>query len=416
MNIEDVLLLLAPGSLVLIFLMYRFASNLGSITAKLDKALSNYPDIKPLFPDRMPWGEFADFSRNLEEFLIHNKEAQITLNLEKEVLNSLLNAFRDGVFCVNREGIVWYRNPSLDSGLVEEHALGKIYFKALRNNDVLEYVHQVLRLEFGESQETSSERKEPVAFSSIQFKAARHYYKIKAYPVHLKDELEMYLFIVQDITDEQNVQKLRQEFLQNASHELKTPITSIRGYAETIQSRESVGPTAKFLDAIMRNVYRMERLIEDMVSISSVESGEYPFHPENVPLSRYLDGIGKLVSGTLERKNQSLEMDFQEDTVLTADPLLLEYVLVNLISNASRYSPDDTMIRASFRCRKNDEAIISVTDRGPGIPIKFRDKIFERFFRIDKNRSRDEGGDWSWSFHCATYCALARGQCLGGRR
>ena len=209
----------------------------------------------------------------------------------------------------------------------------------------------------------------------------------------MENEPVMYLVLVHDITSETNTMRLREDFLQNASHELKTPITSIRGYAETLSHRASQEQESRFLQAILRNTERMERIIEDMVIISSIESRAFPFQPVTMKLSDYLEQLRPLVMGNLERKSQTLEIKLTlEDCTVFADPLLLEHLFVNLIANASRHSPEGTAIEVWGEPESENHVLLTVADRGPGIPPDLVEKVFERFFRADRNRSRSEGG------------------------
>ena len=144
---------------------------------------------------------------------------------------------------------------------------------------------------------------------------------------------------------------------------------------------------------VRRNVERMEAMIEDMVTISSLESRSFPFKPRLVELERYMQGIETLVEGTLKQKNQKLTIALASpDLAIDADPLLLEHLLLNLITNASRYSPADSEIIVRIKQENQHKMSFAVEDSGPGIPVDLREKVFERFFRVDMNRSREQGG------------------------
>jgi len=207
------------------------------------------------------------------------------------------------------------------------------------------------------------------------------------------------LFIINDITEEYNTKRIREDFLQNASHELKTPITSIRGYTETILDKiqdayiKQNHLLIQFLEGILRNTERMERIINDMVLISSIESKSYPIHPTELQLTQFLEQLKPLVEGILKPKNLSLNIKILGNLPsIYADPLLLEHLFLNLISNAARYSKENKPIEIILEKINGGKVSISVVDYGPGIPNEYKEKIFERFFRIDKDRSRKEGG------------------------
>lgn len=325
--------------------------------------------------------EIEAIRKKSEDHLGRLKTYISDLNLEKELLRALLNGLHEGVICINRKGIIVFQNHTLSDALMEPESTGKQYFKVIKNHYLLEQIHGII---------SSSSRSIP---EPTEFQANRRHYKLALQPVEVEDEPVMYLIIVHDITTETNTMRLREDFLQNASHELKTPITSIRGYAETLIHRMSDPNEVRFLQAILRNSERMERIIEDMVIISSIESRAFPFQPVTMKLSDYMEQIRLLVQGNLEQKKQVLRIEIKlDDCTIYADPLLLEHLFVNLIANASRHSPEESEVLVQADGESATHLLITVADQGPGIPPDLVEKIFERFFRADRNRSRTEGG------------------------
>lgn len=343
------------------------------------------------------------------------------LNLEKELLSSLLNSLKEGVLCLNSEGVIIFKNNAIDPDLVSLDATGRSYLKVVKHPTMLECIntrvnnqntHRSDRIttetylngngsftyehEEGIDPSANEEPKSPGTNGDapLAFNHNNKFFKMMCYPIVMENRLELFLIIIHDDTREQNTQRLRQDFLQNASHELKTPVTSIRGYSETMLYRIEGEREKGFISAILRNVSRMERIIEDMVTISSLESGAFPFNPEVIHVSEFMEDIRELVTGTLNQKMQRLSMHVEPSVRnFHADPLLMEHLLLNLIVNASRYSPEESDINVLCKESENGKAIIlSVTDQGPGVEEAYFTKIFERFFRVDNNRSRMEGG------------------------
>ncbi|HBS06305.1 MAG TPA: hypothetical protein DEA96_15155 [Leptospiraceae bacterium] len=334
--------------------------------------------LGPYVRSRIP--EIEGIRQKSEDHLNRLKKYIGDLNLEKELLQTLLNGLQEGVICINRKGIVVFQNHNLSEHLMEPAATGKAYFKVIKNHYLLEQIHGII----------SGNKGIP---DPSDFQAQKKHYRLAFQPVEMENEPVMYLVLVIDITSETNTMRLREDFLQNASHELKTPITSIRGYAETLSHRASADHEVRFLQAILRNTERMERIIEDMVIISSIESRAFPFQPITMDLTEYLEQLRPLVLGNLEQKSQSLDIRIKlDDCTVHADPLLLEHLFVNLIANASRHSPEGTAIEVWAEAESETHVLITVADRGPGIPSDLVEKIFERFFRADRNRSRTEGG------------------------
>jgi two-component system phosphate regulon sensor histidine kinase PhoR len=204
----------------------------------------------------------------------------------------------------------------------------------------------------------------------------------------------MFIGVVMDKTEDRERQLLREEFVQSASHELKTPITSIKGYAETLNDRLKLpldSNEKRFLAAIMRNTDRMIYIVEDMLTISKLESSNVVFRPELFNLIDLTKNLQLTIEGFTRHKGQTLEVSVHDDLQVFADAVLLEHLLLNLLQNASNYSHENKRIElAAVKTEKYVQ--IHVKDYGLGIPEEDLDRIFERFYRVDRNRSRADGG------------------------
>ncbi len=342
----------------------------------LDK-VDRFPENGGITPKASGIPEIRRFFDLIDRFMVRLRTQIRDLNLEKELLSSLLNNLKEGVLCLNADGLIIFQNNIIDPELVEPDSEGEIYFKVVKHPRMLECINSSLT--------------EP-SQTPLDLKLSKKHYKMIAYPILIDNRLELFLIILHDDTREQSIKRLREDFLQNASHELKTPITSIKGYSEGLMNKAQDERQREYLKAILRNVERMERLIEDMATVSSLESGLYPIHPENIKIDEFMASLLELVNGTLKPKKQKITVSAGPGLTVTADPLLLEHLLLNLIVNASRYSPAETLISIDIAKDKADSTLFCITDQGPGIDEEYREKIFERFFRADKNRSRAEGG------------------------
>lgn len=397
--------LLLMGALSLALILSLSASRtLGSALTELHRRVEQFPRPGPSLVRRTQIPELDRLSDGLDTLMSKMQRDLSGLELEKELLASLLGALREGVLCVNKSGVIVYQNPALHPELVTPLSTGRLYFKAVLDSGLLEFIHNRLQ--------GPAAGNRPMK-SVFELQHGPYFFRVQEYPVRNDDEVELHLILIQDRTQENTTRRMREDFLQNASHELKTPITSIRGYAETLMSRmereaqkkgagaESTGTTANssrdpgrsFLKGMLRNVERMEAMIEDMVRISTLESRSFPFKPRRIELERYMQGIGTLVEGTLKQKEQRLIIKLTPpDLSMEADPLLLEHLLLNLITNASRYSPPESEVIVRIRQENAQNMAVLVEDQGPGIPMDLREKVFERFFRVDMNRSREQGG------------------------
>jgi two-component system phosphate regulon sensor histidine kinase PhoR len=205
-----------------------------------------------------------------------------------------------------------------------------------------------------------------------------------------------WLFVLHDITRQKRLEGVRKDFVANVSHELRTPLSVIKGYVETLVDAQDSMPAAdrdRFLKTIQRHTERLNSLLEDLLALSRLESAQPGLARERVDL-------GQLLAASLEdfrarpaaeSHRFSLAIDPNTPPVL-ADPLKLGQVLDNLVSNALKYTPRGSRIDLAARMASTDTVELAVRDNGPGIPEEDLPHIFERFYRVDKGRSREKGG------------------------
>ena len=191
-------------------------------------------------------------------------------------------------------------------------------------------------------------------------------------------------------------EKMRIDFVANVSHELRTPLTSIKGYTETLIEDLAQGRAAdpEFLNIILKNSNRLLSLINDLLDLSAIESGADHLHPALIDLKEFSGTVLDALQHNAEKKNTEITLDVKTPQLI-ADPKRTEQVMVNLVENAIKYCPNGSMIRISWEEFTSDagrEILLKVSDNGPGIPEKHLDRLFERFYRIDKGRSREMGG------------------------
>ncbi len=204
------------------------------------------------------------------------------------------------------------------------------------------------------------------------------------------------LFVLHNITRQKRLEAVRKDFVANVSHELRTPLSVIKGYVETlVDSHESMPlpDRERFLKTIQRHTERLNSLLEDLLALSRLESAQPGLSRERVDLGQLLAGLldDFRARPAAEAHRFSLAVDPGTPTVL-ADPLKLGQVLDNLVSNALKYTPRGSRIDLATRMASANTVEVSVRDNGPGIPPEDLPHIFERFYRVDKGRSREKGG------------------------
>lgn len=196
--------------------------------------------------------------------------------------------------------------------------------------------------------------------------------------------------VIQDITDIRRLENMRSEFVANVSHELKTPLTSIKGFAETLKYVDDNDKKEKFLDIINDEAERLTRLINDILTLSDIENNSDIGH-EEVSVKKCIEDICTLMKHAADAKNISLSSEIEKDAVLIGSEDKIKQMLLNLVDNAIKYSePGGKVLVKEFI--KDNQCIIWVKDTGIGIPENHMARLFERFYRVDKARSREKGG------------------------
>jgi two-component system phosphate regulon sensor histidine kinase PhoR len=201
------------------------------------------------------------------------------------------------------------------------------------------------------------------------------------------------VLIFHDLTRVKQLERTRQEFVANVSHEQRTPLSLIKGYVETLLDGAKDNPeiATKFLQTIERNAERLKLLIEDLLTISELESGRVKLNLQTVPLRATVEKVLADFRAPASAKEMNL-VDQVPELRVRADPDRLEQVFCNLIDNSLKYGSAHGNITISAQPTEADQVQVSVKDDGPGIPPESLERIFERFYRVDKARSREQGG------------------------
>ena len=202
------------------------------------------------------------------------------------------------------------------------------------------------------------------------------------------------VIIFHDVTDLKRLERIRQEFVANVSHELRTPLTAIRGYVEALLDGglESLEEARRFLGIIGRHTDRMEKIVSDLLLLSEMEAPDRSLKKENLALPELARSAAEALEPVAESKRQCLAVEISSDLPLVrGDSQKIYQVLVNLLQNAIQYTPEGGQIRVQGRSSTAGVEIL-VSDTGIGIPSSELARIYERFYRVDKGRSRESGG------------------------
>lgn len=201
------------------------------------------------------------------------------------------------------------------------------------------------------------------------------------------------LLVMHDVTEVRRLETVRRDFVANVSHELRTPVSIIRANAETLLNGALDRPdqARRFVEALLRHADRLGRLISDLLDISRIEAGKYPISSRPSKLAPIARRTLEVVETKAQIKQMKLEVKIDEDLVVVADPKALEQVILNLVENAVKYTPEHGHVELAAVV-DGDITRIEIRDDGPGIDAVHRPRIFERFYRVDPGRSREMGG------------------------
>jgi len=197
--------------------------------------------------------------------------------------------------------------------------------------------------------------------------------------------------VVQDITDIKKLENMREQFVANVSHELKTPLTSIKGFSETLKYVEDKKNREKFLQIINDEADRLTRLINDILVLSNIEKQKQELIKEEIDLNELIEKVYCLVKKSAEDKNIKINIVEGKVPLLIGNKDKYNQMIINLIDNAIKYTEPNGEVNIGTKQDK-DNIIFWVEDTGVGISKEHLDRIFERFYRVDKARSRAEGG------------------------
>lgn len=195
-----------------------------------------------------------------------------------------------------------------------------------------------------------------------------------------------------DITQLEKLERVRQEFLSNVSHELKTPLTAIVAFVETLEAgalddREN---SERFLEIIRKNAARMQNLIDDILELSAIEAGNVGVKAEEIELSPLINDVIMSLAAKASSRGITVKNHVPPDTLVFVDPRRLEQMLTNLVDNAIKFNRDGGMVTIGAEAGARTRILIK--DTGEGIPAQHLERLFERFYRVDRARSRDMGG------------------------
>ncbi len=298
-----------------------------------------------------------------------------------KLLEAVVREMEIGVLVIDSEENILFMNPFFkDSFLIRETTSVNTVADIIRDHTLLEAIEKTLRSKDNNPEKVTMEGKngEILEVRLVHF---------------VEESIRGLIGFFHDITEEKRVEAIKRDFVANVSHELRTPLASIKGYAETLldgamDDRETL---KNFLSIIDKHANRMTALIDDLLILSKLESQQMPLKLEEVDIKVLIHGVIHGLEKNAKDKGLKLIGDVQKGLPkIMTDKVRLEQVIVNLIDNALKYTNHgEVRVKA---CIEGENLRVDVEDSGTGIPEKDLARIFERFYRVDKGRSRDLGG------------------------
>lgn len=291
-------------------------------------------------------------------------------------LATMLDSMQEAVVAVSSEGVVLWSNAVMQRIAGTQIRVGRALVHSVRDPELLGCVKAAL--ESGE-----------VRFGRSSSLAPGRTFEINAAPLPSGGALA----VLHDVSRIEAAEKSRRDFIANVSHELRTPLTSIQGYVETLleEPRPNAATTQEFLGVIQKNATRMNRLTEDLLALASVESPDYKLAAQPMRSGALVEDAIESLGGIVVDSGIALASAGAPDAMVLADPDAMNQVFGNLIENALKYGKSGGRIEVGAS-EVGAEVEFFVRDFGPGISSEHLERIFERFYRVDKARSRESGG------------------------
>lgn len=301
-------------------------------------------------------------------------------------LQSVLSNMINGIVMMDATGEILLMNTRAEEiiGIPTRKLVGKQYGDIKQQYELLQLISEV----FATKQFIHDE----ITF----YYPEERLLELNLVPIYQSNSTEFggVLLVLQDVSAIRRLEQMRSEFVANVSHELKTPIASVKGFAETLLAGavKDEETTRSFLQIIYDESERLNRLIGDILELSKIESRRSPLMLSPVELSHFMDHTIKLLEGNAKRKNITVLQSVPQELYLEVDEDRLRQIVMNVLSNAISYTPEGGSISVDIKELSEEQIRISITDTGIGIPEKDIPRIFERFYRVDKARSRGSGG------------------------
>jgi two-component system phosphate regulon sensor histidine kinase PhoR len=366
-------LVAAVMTVLLLFIAFLFSQSISGpikkvIAASREVASGDF-DTRVVLERKDELRDLADSYNAMTEEL---KTFFTELSNKQEELNSIISSIHEGLLVIDKSGKILLSNESVKKITESELMDGRYYWEVVRSSKFDELINQVM--EKKESSSAEVEVNEKIYLSSAAY----------------LDSQELAVVTFHDLTEMKRLERIKKEFVVNVTHELRTPLTAIKGFVETLDEKKDK-KKQNYLRIIKRNTDRLIRIVEDLLSLTELEEKEFPLEREEVNLNELAESVLKIFEQEAKEKDLYLKLLADEKLPLVrADSFRLEQMFVNLLDNGLKYT-EKGGVTVGLKS-KEGEVIIEVEDTGIGIAAEHLPRIFERFYTVDKARSRKLGG------------------------
>ena len=344
--------------------------------------------------------EFTELAETFSLMATKLREKILALDEQNNETEAILASMNDALIVLDKSGLVVRINRAAEElfGISAEDTNGIPLIQAVRNTDIVDYALNARKDETERAIELRTIGKDGPRYLLAQINAI--------------EGGAGKLLMLSDITRLKNLERIRKDFVANVSHELKTPVTSIQGFIETLKDGaiDDTETAKRFLDIMDQQSVRLGAIIDDLLSISRLEQGERTAIMREISsIPDLLENVRNLCQERADQKKTALIITMPKKLDCCVNPGLIEQAITNLVLNAIKYSPEKSTVSVNvWLDEASNHLVCTVSDNGIGIPEKDLSRIFERFYRVDKGRSRAIGGT-GLGLSIVRHIALAHG-------
>lgn len=360
----------------------RYATSLGSIVAATEAYARG--DLQHRTVVELQQTALSEVARNLNDMAYGISRRVADITSERDELETILSTMIEGVIFLDGTGHIQSVNAAarrlFSAG--ERDAEGRSIVEFTRNAEIDEFARAALQ-DATPRERTIAIYSEEIVYLQLHGSAL----------LNADGHPDGVVIVITDVTRIKRLENIRRDFVANVSHELKTPITSVLGFVETLRDGAVEDPerARRFLEIIDDHARRLNEIVDDLLSLSHLESQEQEIERDRVEIGDLVDAVMEASGPHAAQKNVRIYRRCECETEAYVNASLLQQALTNLVDNAVKYSPPGSEVGVEIE-RTEDELRISVVDNGPGIPRRDLPRIFERFYRVDRARSRSLGG------------------------